>query len=441
LTSPTDGHETPAGSSEPDLPNVSVGKALAYSVANLGYGAFYTLNNAILSLYLHRFTANNVIIGLGGSTHSFEGAIIQPLIGSASDRMRSKWGRRRPFMLVAVPISSLFLLLTPLCAHLPHNTRLAAMIACIFLFTVTFNIAQDPYNALMPDITPEPQRGRVTGISMFIFLLGQVVLVFLPEKMVSTEAKFGICALMMLITTLVTCITVREPDHPREVVVTTPPMKSIRLTLKGLVTLRQARKALLVSFLSGLGIGAVFPFITIFVKTITHCTDGVAETMFLYLVASTALFVLPFGWLVDKVGPRAVLLLALTLIATASGLGLWVNTIDQIRIVMILAGVGNSAQFASAYPLLYQLVPPEEAGFYTGLQSTALSIATPLTSIVTGLLVNGGGYRRIFVVCSLCVVGAIVALITVQRSHAPDEIANRERILRRASDVAVYPAS
>ena len=143
----------------------------------------------------------------------------------------------------------------------------------------------------------------------------------------------------------------------------------------------------------------------------------------------------------DKVGPRAVLLLALTLIATASGLGLWVNTIDQIRIVMILAGVGNSAQFASAYPLLYQLVPPEEAGFYTGLQSTALSIATPLTSIVTGLLVNGGGYRRIFVVCSLCVVGAIVALITVQRSHAPDEIANRERILRRASDVAVYPAS
>ncbi len=326
----------PAATPEPEQPPIGMGKALAYSVANLGYGAFYPLNNAILSLYLHRFTANNVIIGLGGSTHSFEGALIQPLIGSASDRMRSKWGRRRPFMLAAVPISALFLLLTPLCAHLLHSARLAAMISCIFLFTVSFNIAQDPYNALMPDITPEPQRGRVTGISMFVFLLGQVVLVFLPEKLVSTEAKFGICGLLMLITTAVTCILVREPDHPHQAVLPAPPKQSIRIALQGLDTLRQARRALVVSFLSGLGIGAVFPFITIFVKTITHCSDGVAETMFLYLVASTAVFVLPFGWLVDKIGPRTVLLIALALIATASGLGLWVNTIDQIRLVMIL---------------------------------------------------------------------------------------------------------
>jgi MFS family permease len=133
------------------------------------------------------------------------------------------------------------------------------------------------------------------------------------------------------------------------------------------------------------------------------------------------------------------LLIALALIATASGLGLWVNSIDQIRIVMILAGVGNAAQFSAAYPLLYQLVPREEAGFYTGLQSTALSIATPLTSIVTGLLVNGGGYRRIFLVCSLCVVGAIVALLAVKRRDAPLEIAERERILSNSNSILLYP--
>lgn len=413
-------------------------KALAYSIANLGYGAFYTLNNAILSLYLRRFTANAIVIGLLGSTHSFEGAVIQPLVGSASDRMRSKWGRRRPFILTAIPISSLFLLLTPMCAMLPHNLRLAAMVTCIFLFTVTFNISQDPYNALMPDITPERQRGRVTGISMFIFLLGQVLLVMLPEKLgpftVTTETKFSICALLMLATTLVTCLLIKEPDHPHEVVQKTNHLQSVVVALRGLQTLRQARKALLVSFLSGLGIGAVFPFLTVFVKSITGCTDQVAEVAFLFLVATTALCVVPFGWLTDKIGPRAVLLIALALIGSASLGGLWVQNIAQIKVVMILAGVGNAAQFAAAYPLLYLLVPPEETGFYTGLQSTALSIATPITSIVTGTLVNGGGYRRIFIVCSLCVAGAIYALAVVKLRHAPEEIADREEILRLASE-------
>jgi len=420
------------------VPHLSFLKAIIYSVANFGYGAFYTLNNAILSLYLRNFTHNAILIGLLGSTHSFEGAVIQPLVGSASDRMRSKLGRRRPFILATIPISTLFLLLTPLCAHLPHHIRLSAMVACIFLFTVTFNVAQDPYNALMPDITPEDQRGRVTGISMFIFLLGQVVLVMMPARLgpltITTETKFQLCGLLMLATTLVTCLLIKEPDHPREVVQKTPHLESIWIALQGLATLKQARKALVVSFLSGLGIGAVFPFLTIFVKSITKCSDHDAETMFLCLVASTALCVLPFGWLTDKLGPRAVLLIALCLIGGASAAGLWVTTLSQIRIVMIVAGLGNAAQFSAAYPLLYKLVPPEEVGFYTGLQSTALSIATPITSIVTGALINHGGYRRIFVVCSLCVTGAIAALIAVRNKLAPDEIRGREESLRTASE-------
>lgn len=417
---------------------LSFGQALSYSVANLGYGAFYTLNNAILSLYLARFTRNNVIIGLGGSTHSFEGAVIQPLIGAASDRLRSRLGRRRPFMLTAIPISTLFLFLTPVCAGLPHSIRLAAMVACIFLFTVTFNIAQDPYNALMPDITPEAQRGRVTGISMCVFLVGQVLLVLIPEHVgsvtVTLDTKFTICAVLMLATTLITVALVREPEHPFEVQKTEMGLQAIKTALAGLRTLRQARLALVVAFFSGLGIGAVFPFLTLFFEKITGCSDKTAQQLFLYLVATTALFVMPFGRLVDWIGPRVVLLLALFLIASASLAGLWVHTVDQIRIVMIIAGLGNSAQFASAYPLLYQLVPREEVGFYTGLQSTALSVATPITAVFTGMLVNNGGYRSIFQVCSLCVCIAFVVLLTVKRRQAVTEVEDRRLELSSSSN-------
>ncbi len=441
--SPVNGQTVTYPVNQPALhqPKINFGRSVSYGIANLGYGGFYALNNFILSLYLKKFTKNNVIIGLGGSTHSFEGAIIQPLIGTASDRLRSKWGRRRPFMLVGVPISVLFLMLTPLAAHLSEHYRLAAMVACIFLFTITFNIAQDPYNALLPDITPEEQRGTVTGISMFIFLVGQAVLLLLPAKIgsfsITSETKFILCGLLMLVTTAITCLLVKEPEHPAEVKVSAPPLKSIATALQGLKTLHQARKALSVSFLSGMGIGAVFPFLTLFVVKITGCTDNQAEMMALYLIASTTICVLPFGKLVDKIGPRGVLLIALICIAIASALGMVVNTLGQITLVMIFAGVGNGAQFAAAYPLLYQLVPAEEVGFYTGLQSTALSIATPITSIVTGVLVNRGGYRAIFVVCSVFVVGAIFALLTVKRGVAPSEITAREEYLREQAQLTL----
>lgn len=430
----------PIGPADADAkPNLPVSRMLALSLANLGYGAFYSLNNAVLSLYLKQFTGNNVIIGLGGSTHSFEGAIIQPLVGAASDRMRSKWGRRRPFLLIFIPISALFLILTPMASALEPRARLAAMVACIFLFTMTFNVAQDPYNALMPDITPEPQRGRVTGVMMLFLMLGQTSLLLLPEHLtlpgighvnVTLESKFSICAVLMLLTTLLTCVLVREPAHsPHIAKPAHSHWQEIVQAVRGLRTLHQTGKALMTSFLSGLGIGAVFPFLTIFVKTITHCKDSEAEQMFMILAAVTSLFVLPFGRLVDKIGAKPVLLIALTLITLAAINGLWVTNLDQIRIVMILAGIGNGAQFASAYPMLVDLTPPEEIGFYTGLQSTALSIATPLTAVVTGVLINRGGYRNIFTVCCVCLVASILFLNSVDYKAAHEEIAARRRAM------------
>jgi maltose/moltooligosaccharide transporter len=86
---------------------------LAYSLANFGYGAFYSLNNAIIPLFISHFTNDARLKFLMGSTHSFEGAVIQPLVGSASDRLRTRLGRRRPFILIFAPLTVLLILLVP----------------------------------------------------------------------------------------------------------------------------------------------------------------------------------------------------------------------------------------------------------------------------------------------------------------------------------------
>src|SRR5437899_1457001 len=109
-----------------------------YSLASLGCGAFFSFNNSVLPLFLGRYTQNKVLLGLMGSTHSVEGAVIQPIVGALSDRCRARLGRRRPFMLIFMPLTALFLLLTPLARHLPAGLLLPGIVAGIFLFTVMF---------------------------------------------------------------------------------------------------------------------------------------------------------------------------------------------------------------------------------------------------------------------------------------------------------------
>ncbi len=412
---------TPAPETETPL---STGKMLAYSLANFGYGAFYALNNAVIPLYIKHFTNDARLQGLMGSTHSFEGAVIQPIVGSASDRLRTPLGRRRPFILVFAPLSALLILLTPAAGRLVPHAALPFIVGAIFLFTVSFNIAEDPYKALMPDITPEKQRGKVSAVSQFVLVIGQAGLLLLPLKI---EFKFTLTAILMLVTTLLTVWLVKEPAHPPTSERHTPHLVALRQALVGLRTLRQAGWTLAGLFFAGLGIGAILPFLTTFVKTITKCTDQQAEMMFLVLMISTAVTILPFGWLTDRLGPKRVLMIGMAFILVAALNGLWVATLPQIMVVLCLAGIGNAAQTASAYPLLTKVVPREEIGFYTGLQSTALSIATPLTAIITGELVNKGGYRLIFAVCG---VGLLVTLFFLTRVHmatAIDEIAARNR--------------
>ncbi len=149
--------------------------------------------------------------------------------------------------------------------------------------------------------------------------------------------------------------------------------------------------------------------------------------MFVVLMASVAVGVIPCGWVADKIGPKKLLMVSTFLIAVAALGGLRVQTLPQVAVVLALAGLGIAAQNASAYPLLTRLVPQEEIGFFTGLQTTALSIAEPVALAMTGTLINHSGYRMIFGVCAVCV---IVALGILSRLHPPKaqaEIAARDR--------------
>jgi len=87
-------------------------------------------------------------------------AVADPLVGYWSDRVRSRWGRRKPFILVGGPILAVaFLLLwTP-----PVQTGVATVNAVYLAFAASFlffafTIVVCPYLAMLPEITADPDR-------------------------------------------------------------------------------------------------------------------------------------------------------------------------------------------------------------------------------------------------------------------------------------------
>ena len=407
-----------------------------YSLANVGYGAFYAFNNFVLTLWIQGFTHNAVIQGLVGGSHSFEGVFIQPVVGSISDRLAGPDGRRRPFMRLFVLVSAAFLLLAPAAALLPPSLRIGGIIACIFVFTLTFNVAVDPYQALLADITTPEQRGRVTGTWFFVGALGQVLilillaaLLLLPKLHVPLGIGFPVVSLLMLATTLLTCARTSEPrvllpaESPRG------PLGDISIALGGLRTLKQARLYMAMFFLFGAGVGEVTPYLTTFIKQVTGCGSAVSLALSAFLLVMTGVGSLVFGPLADRIGFKRLLVLSMGLVAAASLNALWVSSLVSVAVVLAVAGLGIGAQNASAYPLLTRLVPVKEIGFYVGLQTAAASLAGPGAVLVTGTLINHSGYRVIFAVCAACLLLALAAISLLREPDAAAEIAARERVM------------
>lgn len=407
-----------------------------YSLANLGIGSFYAFNNFVLPLWLAPFTGNAILLSLLGGSHSFEGAFIQPVVGSISDRLRGPGGRRRPFLRIFIPLCSLFLLLTPLGAALPLFFRLPAIVAGVFLFTLTCNVALDPYQALLADITTPAQRGRVTGTWYFVGAAGQVlillllaVLLVLPRLHLSLGLGFPLVAALLLGTAWLTCARTPEPAVVPAGESARGHRDDVRLALAGLRTLHQARLYMAMFFLFGAGVGAVTPLLTTFIKQVTGCGNAVALALSALLLVMTGVGSLAFGRLADRAGYKRLLGGSLMLVALASVGALGIHTVGQVALVMGVAGLGIGAQNASAYPLLTRLVPAREIGFYVGLQTSAAALAGPGAGLVTGLLVNHGGhnYRIIFAVCAACLLGSLAVLSRLRESDAPGEVAARER--------------
>jgi MFS family permease len=410
---------------------VSLRKAFLYSSGNFGAGVYYALNSFIISIFLLRLGVQPILNNLLSSTRSIEGAVVQPLVGHKSDRTWAGFlGRRRIFIVIFAPISALFLLLTPFVANFGDigklvglssgSTAIILVATSIFLFTFTFNIMYDPYNALLADITPELQRGRVNGIFQAVSASGQVAILVAAVILsfsgpLPITPMFVVVAAMLVLFFVPTVLGIREPRVlPGAISQHQYSWREYGRAFRGD---RQVQLYYTNQFLLWFGISTVQFNLIYYAKLELRFSDNQALILSFVLLLTSALPVWPLGILGDRVGLKRVFLFGVILMSGAAIAGSLTVVPIALYIILAIAGVGNAAQTASSYPLLTRLVFPEQMGLYTGLLTSITSIAGPLGAVLSGVLVGTlqhPHFERLFPLVAAIFVTSLIPLAFVR---------------------------
>jgi GPH family glycoside/pentoside/hexuronide:cation symporter len=177
----------PKQHSEEQLPRLT---KVLYGAGDLGF----SMNNSIMGILFGVFLTK--VVGLQPAMAAiavFTGRawdfINDPIIGYLSDRTRSRWGRRRPFLLFGfIPFALTFCALW----WKPPITAPWALVAyyafAYLLYDAAATFVYMPYYALTPELTLDyDERTTLTGYRMFFSILGGLMAFTLPQLVIGEK--------------------------------------------------------------------------------------------------------------------------------------------------------------------------------------------------------------------------------------------------------------
>lgn len=328
--------------------------------------------------------------------------VISPLLGAMTDRAR----RRMPFLVVSTLIC---VGLTMLLARVSYWPTVLAFI----LANAAYQAGLQFYDALLPEVSTEENRGRISGIGVGVGYLGSYVAVGMGMYF-GTEDKaflFTAIAIAFLVFAIPCFVFVKERvnPNPRPVFGLEMIKESTADTIR---TLRNGNEYPgLIRFLVGRvfytdAINTVIAIMTLFTVNVAVAsgmseTDGESRALLIMLFAISFAVVGGFVWgrLVDRIGPKRTLDRVLWLwVATfilAASIGLFTLPVEALFLVASMAGIALGGTWSADRPLMLRLTPPARIGEFYGLYGMVgrfSAIVGPLLwALVTKVGIDGFG--------------------------------------------------
>jgi MFS family permease len=328
-------------------------------------------------------TQKNTYLGLMTFVGLMIAMVVQPISGALSDGWVSKWGRRRPLMVVGTLFDFVFLVL------LGWAGGLFWLFVGYIGLQFSSNIAHGPAQGLLPDVVPEEQLGVASAWKTFMDMFSLIIASLAAGRLLDPVTRDPTLIMLVVIGALAIfgAITVLgTPEEP-----TDSPQSSLssqREQKEKLSALRVLSGELFhIDFHSNtsywwliserllflIGIYGVQAFAQYYLQDVLQVPDPPKQTGDLMAVLTITLIIMTLvgGWLSDKFGTKRILKIASYLTALGMLLMLLVQDMRGVMIFGSFLGAGIGLFLTANWALANQLAPGEEAGKFLGLTNIA----------------------------------------------------------------------
>ncbi len=201
--------------SERKLPRFTVIQLLNLCLGAVGLQFAWSMQIQLTGRVTEPLGATPLILGLIWLAGPITGIIVQPIVGAISDNIWTKFGRRRPFLVVGAILGSLALI------GMPYSPTLLFAACMLWIIDICVNVSQGPHRALIPDNVPKGQHALANSFISFGFGLGAVIAFGFPffikeilDVQVGIKEQFAVGAFALTAAMLWTVFTTPENNKP-----------------------------------------------------------------------------------------------------------------------------------------------------------------------------------------------------------------------------------
>ena len=435
--------------------------------------AFWQAYDAIIPLILtNHFGLPQSASGVIMSIDNVLAVFMLPLFGSLSDKVKSRFGRRTPFIFfgtiaaivafIALTFIDNYQLARVVAEGIPSVQQgllseeayselireltmklttenpwpLIGFIGTLLIVLIAMATFRSPAVALMPDITVKPLRSKGNAIinlvgtagGIAVLVLGMVFGTSKNHYMPYTPYVIAVTSIM-LIGLVLFLVFVKEKQWAQEMEEETE-----RLGLEeqpeeseskqGSRKLSKGEFASLLLILASVALWYV-GYNSITSKYSVYATNILGFDFNLTLIIAQAAAIvsyIPLGMLSSKFGRRTTILVGVVMLATAFFCGIFVtpSTPEFIMYpIFVLAGIAWATINVNSFPMVVELASGSDVGKYTGYYYTASMAAQILAPILSGFLYDALGMRyTFFAFGTVFVVFSFVTMFFVKHGDA-----------------------
>ncbi|NMM97883.1 MFS transporter [Bifidobacterium olomucense] len=400
---------------------------------SIGFGMFaisaaWALYNAYVPIKLKDMMLPTALVGVIMGIDNFCGFTIQPFFGLISDKVRTRWGRRMPFALFAIPVAAVCLMLIAIAPTAPLT------VIAIILYAVLMSACRAPIVALMPDVTDSHVRSQANGIINFMGAVGNVIALLAGSylyKHYGMGPAFISGSIIMVAALFALNFLVKEPDDFR-----TKPGEPARIPFVSWKELRQAvipkldldeeaRRSfvliLAVLFLYTFGGNAVETYFSLFAVHDLGMEAAVAGGSLVWYAIGAMASDIPAGWIGTKFGRRNTMSVGLILAILMFVPMPWIASASLVPMLAFGYGFLWTLVYVNAFPWIAELGGRENTGAMTAYYYLATAFAASVSPAVFGLIQQAAGtYKWMFIYAAVFFAFALCCMPFITRGEAEE---------------------